>query len=255
MVKATKRIALLALSALTIAPAAQAGIFDFDPAEGGVYASSFIGLSFPGDADFEGTQAPAEGVPGAAGAAANIQADLDSDAYYGGAIGVRLPFKYWKYFQPRLEAEISYTENDVSAGSFNGGNQSFSGSQSVTYFLINNSSDIIWDDNQRIVPYFGGGIGIADYNSDIQYFPNNGVATAPTFAVQNSDSGFATVSTLGATFKANEKFDLYVEGRYLKTYGIDAERTFIAGGASGFNAAVDDNPDGFSLTVGTRVNF
>lgn len=247
------------LLAATIIPffasTAHAGIFDFDPAKGNVYVSGFVGLSLPSDADFTGTQAPAVGVPGAAGALADIQADLDSDAYFGGAIGARLPFKYWKYFQPRLEAEISYTKSDVSSGSFNGGDQIFTGDQSVTYFLINNSSEIIWNENQKIVPYFGGGIGIADYNSDIQYFPNNGVATEPTFAVQNSDSGFTTVSTLGATFKANEKFDLYVEGRYLKTYGIDAERTFIADGASGFNAEVDDDPDGFSLTVGTRLNF
>ena len=251
----TKRTALLALAALTFSPAAHAGIFDFDPAPGGVYISGFIGSSFPGDADFEGTQAPAAGVPGAAGAAANIQADLDSATYFGGAIGGRLPFKYWKYFQPRLELEISHTDNDVSSGTFNGGSQTFSGNQSVTYYLINNSSDIIWKENQRIVPYFGGGIGIADFNSDIQYFPNNGVATVPNFAVQISSSAFTTVSDLGATLKASDQFDVYVEGRYLKTYGLDAERTFIDGGASGFNADVDDNPDGFSLTVGTRINF
>jgi len=99
-------------------------------------------------------------------------------------------------------------------------------------------------------------------------FPNNGVATVPNFAVQNSGSAFTTVSALGATLKATERFDLYVEGRYLKTYGLDAERTFIDGaygldaertfidgGVSGFNADVDDDPDGLSLTVGTRINF
>ncbi len=238
-----------------IASTAHAGIFDTDPAEGGFYVSGFVGISSPGDADFEGTQAPAAGVPGVAGAPANIQADFDTDVYYGGAVGAHLPFKYWKYFQPRLEAEISYSKSDVSTGAFNGGNQTFSGNQSVTYFLLNNSSDIIWSEDQKIVPYFGGGIGIADYNTDIQYFPNNGVATAPNFAVQDSDSGFATVSTIGATYKANEKFDVYVEGRYIKTYGIDAQRTFISGGASGFSADVNDDPDGFTLTVGTRVNF
>lgn len=255
MRKFAKYMTLAAIPALLMAPTAQAGIFDFDPAEGGVYVSGFIGTSNPSDTDFEGTQAPAAGVPGAAGADANIVAKLDGATYFGGAIGARLPFKYWKYFQPRLEAEISYSDHDVSGGSFNGGNQTFSGSQSITYYLINNTSDIIWKDNQKVVPYFGGGIGIADFNTDIQYFPNNGTATSPTFAVQGSDSGFATVSAIGATLKTSDKLDFYVEGRYIKTYGIDAERTFIANGASGFNAEVDDDPDGFSLTVGTRLNF
>ena len=255
MTKTFKTALMATITALAASSTASAGIFDFDPAEGGVYVSGFVGVSAPSDADFEGVQNPAAGVPGAAGADAAIEADFDSDVYFGGAIGAHLPFKYWTYFQPRLELEISYFDNDVDSGNFNGGNQVFQGDQSVTLYLLNNASDIIWEENQRIVPYFGGGIGIADYSTNIEYFPNNGVATAPTFAVRNSDSGFATVSKLGATFKATDRFDLYVEGRYLKTYGIDAERRFIAGGADGFSADVDDDPDGVTLTVGTRINF
>ncbi len=255
MTKILKAAVLAATSAFGFSSVAQAGLFDFDPAPGGTYISGFVGISAPGDADFEGTQAPVTGVPGMAGAPAEIQADFDSDVYYGGAIGIRLPFKYWKYFQPRLELEVSYTESDVSSGNFNGGNQVFSGNQNATYYLINNYSDIIWSENQLIVPYFGGGIGVGDFETDIAYFPNNGVASAPTFAVQDSDSGLATVSAIGATLKASEKLDFYVEGRYLKTYGIDAERRFVANGNSGFNADVDDDPDGFTLSVGTRLNF
>ena len=251
----TLRGALLAtITAFAVSSTASAGIFDFDPAEGGFYVSGFVGISAPSDADFDGVQNPeTDDVPGTAGDPAVIEADFDTDIYFGGAIGARLPFKYWKYFQPRLELEVSYFDNDVSSGSFNGGTQTFQGSQSATFYLLNNSSDIIWDEDQRIVPYFGGGIGIADYDTNIEYFP--ATASAPTFAVRNSDSGFATVSTLGATFKATDRFDLYVEGRYLKTYGIDAERRFVNGGADGFSAEVDDDPDGFTLTVGSRINF
>lgn len=253
MTKIFKAVLAATVTAFAVSSTASAGIFDFDPAEGGFYVSGFVGISAPGDADFEGEQNPAAGVPGAVGAAANIEADFDSDVYFGGAVGAHLPFKYWKYFQPRLELEISYSDNDVGEGSFNGGTQTFQGSQSATFFLINNVSDIQWDENQKIIPYFGGGIGIADYNTNIEYFP--ATATAPTFAVRNSDSGFATVSTIGATFKATDRFDIYAEGRYLKTYGIDAERRFVSGGADGFSAEVDDDPDGFTLAVGTRINF
>ena len=148
-----KTAAIAALTTFAFASPASAGLFDFDPAEGGVYASGFIGLAAPSDADFSGIQAPAAGVPGVAGAPANIEADLDQDVFYGGAVGVRLPFKYWKYFQPRVEAEISYFQSDVESGNFNGGNQTFSGDQSITFFLLNNVSDITWTDDQKVVPY------------------------------------------------------------------------------------------------------
>ncbi len=251
------RKALMAACILPLfASNAHAGLFDFDPAKGGAYITGFVGVAAPSDADFDGTQAPAEGVPGAAGASADIEADFDNDVYFGGGIGYKLPFKYWKYFQPSVELEVSYSEHDVSSGNFNGGQQVFSGEQSRTYFLLKNSSDIIWSENQRIVPYFGGGIGIGDFDTDIQYFPDNGTVTEPTFAVQGSDTAIATLSSIGARFKATDRFDVFVEGRYLQTWGnVDAERTFIAGGASGFNADVDDKPDGFTLAVGTRLNF
>lgn len=246
--------ALAIITTLGLSSTAHAGIFDFDPAEGSFFASGFGGISIPFDADFEGTQAPADGVPGVAGADANAQASFDNSFYYGGSVGARLPFKYWTYFQPRVELEISrYGDANVNGGAFNGGNQTFSGSQSATFFLITNNSDIIWSEDQRIIPYFGGGLGIADYDATIGYFPNNGVATSPTFEVTNTGSAFTTLSTLGATLKTDSSFDIFVEGRYIKTYGLDAERRFISN--DGFSADLDDSPDGLTFTGGIRVNF
>jgi len=245
--------ALAVLSSALLTTTAHAGIFDTDPAPGGFYVSGFVGAAFPFEANFEGTQNPAEGNPGVVGAPAEIDADFDTDVHFGGRVGATLPFKYWKYFQPRLELEISHFEADVDEGSFNGGTQTFSGDQSTTFYLINNNSDIIWRDGQRIIPYFGGGIGVATVDSNIQYFP--GTATAPTFAVQGEDTGLATVSTLGVTYKATEQFDVFTEARYYTVYGIDVERNNIAGGAPLFNADVDDNLDGITLTVGARFNF
>jgi len=85
--------------------------------------------------------------------------------------------------------------------------------------------------------------------------PNNTAFTAPNFAVQGQDTAFAAVSTLGVILNATEKFDVFTEARYFKTYGVDAERTFIANGADGFSADVDDDPDGLTFTVGTRVKL
>lgn len=252
------KLAIFALTAslLSFASTAQAGIFDKTPTDGaGVYVSGFVGGAFPFDADFDGTQQPVAGVPGTAGADANVQADLDDDVYFGAAVGGRLPFKFLGYFQPRLELEVSHFETDVRDGSFNGGNQVFSGEQSQTFFLLNSYNDIRWKDNQRVVPYIGGGIGFGVVDTDVQYFPDNGVATVPTFAVRGEDTGFATVSAAGVTLNATDTFDIYVEGRYFKTYGIDQERRFVLDGADGFNADVDDDPDGLALTVGTRIKF
>ena len=194
-------------------------------------------------------------MPGVAGADASIDANLDSDVYFGGAIGGRLPFKFLKTFQPRVEVELSHFESDVSSGAFNGGDQSFSGDQSQTFILINSFNEIRWKEKQKVVPYFGGGIGLGIIDSDIQYFPNNTAFTAPNFGVQEQDTAFATVSTLGVTLNASEKFDIFTEARYLKTYGVDAERRFINAGADGFSADVDDDPDGLAFTVGTRFKF
>ncbi|MEP1231353.1 MAG: hypothetical protein ABJG88_11810 [Litorimonas sp.] len=250
-----RKMSLAILASALLSSTAHAGIFDFDPAPGGAYVSGFVGGAFPFDANFDGTQDPAAGVPGVAGADADIDAEFDTDVVFGGAVGVKLPFRYWKYFQPRLELEVSHFEADVDEGDFNGGDQTFSGDQSLTFYLINNVSDFQWTDNQRVIPYFGGGIGVATVDTDIQYFPNNGVATAPTFAAQGDDTAFATVSNIGLTFKATDKFDIYTEARYYKLYGVDAERTFIGDGGEGFNADVDDDTDGFTLTVGARINF
>lgn len=246
-----RKLSAVALMVPFLASTAHAGLFDFDPAEGGFYVSGFVGGSFPSDADFEGTQDPADGVPGTEGASAAVEADLDSDVFYGASVGAKLPFKYWKYFQPRLELEVSYQENDVSGGSFNGGNQDFSGFQSTLFVTVNNYSDFIWKEDQRIVPYFGGGLGFGVVDNGILYGPAD--SAAPTFGVVEEDTGFATISALGVTAKVTDKFDIYTEGRYYKIYGIDADRSFLAN--DGFSAALDDDPDGFTWTVGTRYNF
>ncbi len=255
MIRLYSRLTTIAVTIAAATPV-HAGIFDKTPTDGaGVYVSGFVGVALPSDTDFDGTQNPAAGVPGAAGGPASIDANLDSDVYFGGAIGGRLPYKFLKTFQPRIELEISHFDSDVSSGDFNGGNQTFSGNQSQTFFLLNSYNDIRWKENQTVVPYIGGGIGVAVVDSDIQYFPNNGIFTAPNFAVQGEDTAFTTVSTAGVTLNASDKFDIYAEGRYIKTYGVDSERRFINNGANGFSADVDDDPDGLAFTVGTRLKF
>jgi len=231
------------------------GLFDTDPAEGGFYASGFIGAGFLSDTDFAGSQDPAPGSPGVFGAPANVEAEFDTDVYFGGAIGYRLPFKFLTYFQPRLDLEVSYLDAQVDAGAFNGGDQIFGGSQERLFILGNSLTEIIWSEDQVIIPYIGGGIGVGIIDNNISYFPNNGIATAPTFAVQGDDTALTTHTTIGVTIPVNDQFEVYGEGRYLLSFDVDDERTFIGDGGETFNATIDDDPDAFSVTVGMRWRF
>lgn len=237
------------------AGAGAAGLFDTDPAEGGFYVSGVVGAGFKGDADFDGIQNPAVGSPGLAGAPANVEADFDTDVYFGGAVGYRLPFKFLTYFQPRLELEVSYLDSDVQSGSFNGGDQVFGGSQESLFILGNSLTEIRWSEDQAFVPYIGGGIGVGFIDNSINYFPNNGVATAPTFAVQGDDTAFTSHTTIGVSVPINEQLEVYGEGRYILSFNTDDERTFVGDGGETFNADISDDPDAFSVSLGLRWTF
>lgn len=249
--------AFVSSTALTGLSHAQ-GFFGSSPAEDSLYVSGFVGAVFPGNADFDGTQAPVAGAPGALGDPAEVFVDFGTDVYFGGAIGYQLPFQFFNTFHPRLEVEVSYFETDVDDGSFNGGDQVFSGDQSSLFILINNYTDIRWSDNQVVIPYIGGGLGVGIIDTNVAYvgagapfFP------APAFILQgDNDVGFTTSTALGLTIAANDNFEIYGEGRYLKTYGVDADRNFFGGTDVGlFNAELDDNPDAFTVTGGIRFRF
>ena len=116
----TLRPAILGLSIIgfSAATADAQGLFSFDPAEGGFIISGYIGSASQSGVEFSGVQTPEAGVPGAVDTPANIEADFDDEITFGGTIGYQLPFKYWKYFHPRLELEITTFEADVSAVSY-----------------------------------------------------------------------------------------------------------------------------------------
>ena len=256
MLKIIKVSGLAIAASLCMAVSALAqSLFDTTPAEGNWYASGFVGVGLPLDAEFDGVQNPVAGIPGAQGAPAIVDADLETDVFFGGAVGRRLGFKFFNILQPRVEVEVSRISSDVQGGTFNDGDQIFGGSQETNFVFLNNYSDVIWEENQAVVPYFGGGIGVAFTDNNITYFPNNGVATAPTFAVQSDDTTVATLSAIGATFNFIEGIEVYSEGRYYRTYGGDAERTFVGAGGNDFSAELDGDIEGFAFVGGIRFKF
>ena len=221
--------------------------------ETGFYVSGFVGAGFPGDTELTGIQTPEAGAPGMPGAPANIQADFDSDSTLGVALGYKTPWEFFGIFHPRLELEYSTVEADVGGGSFNDGNQPFSGDTQIDFFLINNYSDIIWRDDQTLVPFVGGGLGVANVETNILYA--GGGATAPNFAATGDDSGLAGTIAGGLTWLTGSPWEVYGEARYYQVRDLEFERRFIGGGADLLNARVEDDFDGASLTLGARYKF
>ena len=182
-----------------------------------------------------------------------MDVDFDTALPLGIGVGYDLPFHYWKFFHPRLEIELSTLEADVSGGSFNGGQQSFGGDLGVDLLLVNNYADIIWQDDQKLVPYVGGGFGVANVDSNIVYGPSD--VSAPTFAVQGDDTAFTSTLAAGLTLRTDAAWEVYGEARYFRIQDVSFDRRFVDGGANLLNADVKDDLDAANVTVGLRYRF
>lgn len=232
------------------------GIFNLNPAPSGFYVSGFGGATFLNDTTFTGVSDPVAGIPGPTGVAGvplNVDVDFSTGYTLGGAVGYQLPFSYFGIFYPRLEVEVSYLENDVDSGSFNGGAQTFLGEQEALSIYLNSYSDIKFSPDQRFVPYIGGGLGVAFVDSNISYFPAS--ASAPVFALVDEDEAFAAHVAVGASYELTGGLELYSEGRYFRIQNVNLDRRFIGGGADLFNGNVEDDLDGFTVTSGLRFRF
>lgn len=221
----------------------------------GFYLSATAGADFLNDSDFVGVQDPDIGVPGVTGAPANVNVGYETGFAIRGAVGYKLKKGLISFLKPRFELEVGYSESNVSGGSFNGGNQNFGGDLSKLTVTAAAYNDVIWSENQKVIPYFGSGIGIGVVDANITYFPNNGVATAPTFGVQGNRTGLVTFNAIGATVKASDKFDIFAEGRYTNVRRRNFDRRFIADGADGFNARLRDDTESFGVGIGVRAKF
>ena len=241
--------ALLATGSAVVAIPAAAEEKD----DGGFYVTGRVGVTLPSDFDLEGVQNPQAPSPGAAGAPAVVQAELGNDIAYAAAVGYTLPSRFLGIFQPSVELEYGNTQIDVDGGNFNGGNQQFLGDVEVQTFTINYQSDLIFKDGQRFTPFFGGGLGVADVDSNILYFPT--AASAPTFGVTGSDSGLVFRSNAGVRFDLSDTIAIDARVRYQRIDGVDLERRFIAGGNDAFNADISGDFETVDLLAGVRFSF
>jgi opacity protein-like surface antigen len=244
-----------ALGLVLSAPALAQDRSDAPQPDSGFYIGIKGGVISPSDETFSGVQDPQGTSPGVAGAPAEVAAEFGEGETFSGVIGYRLGTRAFGIFEPSIEAEYNYASSNVTGGSFNGGNQTFGGDVDINTFTIGYRSDIRWSEDQRVIPFTGGAIGIAEVDSNITYFPNNGVASAPTFAVQGSDTGFVLQSNLGVSFRLSDTLDLDLSARYQRINGLDLERRFVVDPATPFNANVSGRLESVSGLAGLRYRF
>jgi Outer membrane protein beta-barrel domain len=224
------------IAAMLGAPAVAQGLFDRTPAEGGAYITGFVGAVLPDDADLGG-----EGT--------RLSVSFEDAAAYGAAVGYRLPFKYLTYLQPRLELEVSAGSVDVSGAQLTASRRTASGDASLIYVFFNSYNDVIWSEDQRIVPFFGGGFGVATIDLSLNDASSAGGATVAR--TSDDTTAFTTSFAAGAAWRLGGGAEIYGEARYATTY--DAKFTRI--NEAGIGQGLKDDFSATTLTVGFRRSF
>ena len=145
-----------------------------------------------------------------------MQFDLDQDKIF--LLGVGYDFG-------RIRAETSLSKSVINIGSFN------STRDDGTQVMTNESGDFeilslfltgYYDffDESKIQPYFGAGIGISNVDiSNIKVLGINGSSSYENVG-NNGDSEFSYELKLGSSYEFTNNSDLYFEGIYRKTSGI-----------------------------------
>ena len=230
---------LLSAAALLAATghASAQGMFSFDPAEGGAYIAGYVGASSFDDGNYAGT-------------GTRLKIDFDTSVVYGGAIGYRLPFKYWTYFQPRLELEVSIAEPDIQGIRLNGAPLDGSGGLEATSVLLNSYNDITWLADQKLVPFIGGGIGFSSLDLNLAGPPLPGASTP--VSIKDETTVFTTTFGGGLSWRVNDRYELYGEARYTTMY--DADFNSLTAGTTG-SQSLSDDPAMASIMFGARVGL
>lgn len=157
----------------------------------GLYLEGNLGYSFPDEVDISD-----DGLDG--------EVELDDALTFGGAIGYRFPWA-------RLEANVSYRENDVDTVSV--GNQDFGGDGKTEALvgLVNAYLDL--DFGLPIHPFVGGGIGAAYLSVDTG-------GNSP-LEVDDEAGAFAWNLLAGVGYDVTESIALTATYRYLRLEGTD----------------------------------
>ena len=156
----------------------------------GVYFSAFSGYAELDDQN-------------SVGYARDLLVDYNPGWAVGGAIGKRLCRNV------RMELEYTFRNQSVDQVQFNGnfpGNES--GFQASHAGMLNFAYDLVLG-NGKIVPYIGGGIGVASIDSRVRY--GNGVAT-----LDGDDSSVAYQWMAGISLRRRPNMEIFAEYRFFE---------------------------------------
>lgn len=196
----------------------------------GLYVSTFTGLAFQNDQN------------NTAGGQ-SIDISLDNGFVIGGAVGYKLPISGF-----RVELEVAYRENGVTAGEFLGDpSASFSGDTSSLGVFANALYD--FDGILGIVvPYVGVGLGYGGVESDTFL---DTVTGGQRFGGPTR-SEFLYQGILGVTVPLGDTWDVFAEGRYYVAPGVDFDLIdTVTNTSTTFNSSYEV----LQLQAGLRYKF
>ena len=187
-----KFLSVAVLGLMLIATSVQA-------ADKGMYVSGNLGLSLLSDSDNE-YPSPCVGC--------DFEVSHDLGFNIGGAIG-------YDFGNIRAEGEIAYHRNDIDEVKFIGVPAiPVDGSVSALSFMVNGYYDIPIA-NSPLVPYLGGGIGVANISADAKL--NLGFPFGSLEYVDDSAMVFAYQFMVGLGFNINPAMTLTAGYRYFAT--------------------------------------
>lgn len=249
LVAATGQFAFAADLDITPAPAEVVDV------EKRFYGKIYGGVAFVRDEDFDGT-VTGPVLPGGAVVGAPFTVNLDSDAGFtvGGSVGYRFTDVDFGGVTPRIEFDVNYTSASAGQGSaFAAGNQVFNGNQSLLFIGANGLLDFDPLGNGVIVPYVGGGVGVGLYNSDVAYFP--AANPAVNVILDSSEAAFAAQAIVGAQYNFTDSLAFSVEGRYLRAFGLDADRVFTTAPGPGLFGVAEGDFSAITINGGLTYRF
>jgi OmpA-OmpF porin, OOP family len=188
----------------------------------GFYLEGNLGYSHPDSVD-------------ARDGAVKGEVELGDTAVFGGALGYKFPWF-------RLEANVSYRENDIDKVRVEGFDFNSNGDTKALVGLVNGIIDI--DIDFPVRPYFGGGIGGA-------YLKLNTGSGMP-FEIDDNTGTFAWDLLAGLGWDVTESVALTITYRYLRLEGTDFSAS-VAGVDDG-NVDVDAAAL-HEVLVGLRYTF
>ncbi len=196
-------------------------------ADSGWYAGLNAGLNFQFDQESTGPNRL-------------VELDFDTGSLLAGQVGYK--FRGDRTGRFRIEAELSYRENDVDEIVFNGVPRVGSGEEGVLAGLMN----LFYDFNlsKRFKPFVGAGLGFANIDADVSY--------AAAF-IDDDDTTFAYQTIIGAEYRLTKEISLIGDARYFAL--ADPELTRFGGPAPAAFVDLDSEYDSFAVSVGLRYSF